>query len=128
LSIVDVAPEAKAVALMPREAYALARPFPVMLQASTARKRARLYGIAADIARRIASEKMSWSDPFALLIRAAIASGQNKPEQGVSLLSEAVEGFELADMALYAAASRRRLGQMLGGERGAELIAEQING
>jgi serine/threonine protein kinase/tetratricopeptide (TPR) repeat protein len=91
---------------------------------TNAKKRARLHGIAADIARRITREKMSWSDPFAALIRAAIASAQNNPEQGASLLSEALEGFELADMALYAAASRRRLGQMLGGDRGAELVTE----
>ena len=48
----------------------------------------------------------------------------NEGTQAAALLSEAMEGFELADMALYAAASRRRLGQMLGGERGAELIAD----
>ena len=90
---------------------------------SNAKKRARLYRIAGNIARRITHEKMSWADPFAALTRAAIATGNNQPEPATALLSEAITGFELADLALYAAASRRRLGQMLGGERGAELIA-----
>ena len=90
---------------------------------SNAKKRARLYRIAGDMARRITKEKMTWSDPFAALVRAAIATAHNEPDQAVSLLSEAMGGFELADMSLYSAASRRRLGQVLGGERGAELIA-----
>ncbi|MDQ2856125.1 MAG: AAA family ATPase [Acidobacteriota bacterium] len=90
---------------------------------SNPQKHARLYRIAAKIAQRITREKMPWSDPFAALIRAAIATGGNQHEQAIALLSEAMTGFELADQSLYAAASRRRLGQMLGGERGAELIA-----
>jgi serine/threonine protein kinase/tetratricopeptide (TPR) repeat protein len=90
---------------------------------SNAKKRALLYRIATRIARRIEREKMPWSDPFAALIRAAVATGRNEPERAASLLSDALAGFELADLALYAAASRRRLGQVLGGERGAELIA-----
>jgi hypothetical protein len=40
------------------------------------------------------------------------------------LLTEAVKGFDLADLALYAAATRRRLGETLGGHRGHELIAQ----
>jgi len=91
---------------------------------SSAKKKARLYRIAANIARRIAQEKMSWSDPFAALIRAAIANARSQGAQASALLSEATEGFELAGMALYAAASRRRLGQTVGGERGADLIAD----
>jgi hypothetical protein len=86
-------------------------------------QRARLLRVAEKIARRIAKEKMPWADPFAALIRAAVASAKNDQQQAVSLLSEAMDGFDLADMTLYAVASRRRLGQVMGGERGAELLA-----
>ena len=92
--------------------------------ASDAAKRARLLRIAGKIARRIEREKMPWSDPFAAIIRGAIASANNNQSDAVSFLTEAVDGFDLADMKLYAAASRRRLGQVIGGERGAELIAQ----
>jgi len=42
----------------------------------------------------------------------------------MTYLSQAVEGFELADMALYGAASRRRLGEAIAEERGVQLITE----
>jgi eukaryotic-like serine/threonine-protein kinase len=87
-------------------------------------QRARLQRIAARLARRIAAEKMSWADPFAALIRGTIAGARNEPARAVSFLSEAITGFELGDMSLWTAVSRRRLGEMLGGERGAELIAD----
>lgn len=90
---------------------------------SDEKKRKRLYRIARKLARRIAREKVPWSDPFASLINAAIASARGQAGRAASLLSEAMEGFELADMALYAAVSRRRLGQVLGDDRGSELIA-----
>ena len=91
---------------------------------SEPRKRERLYRIAGQIARQISREKMPWSDPFVALIRGAIATAHNEPATAISFLAEAMEGFELADMGLYAAAARRRLGQVTGGERGAELIAD----
>jgi eukaryotic-like serine/threonine-protein kinase len=91
---------------------------------SYGKKRERLWLIAEKLARRIAKEKMSWADPFATLVRAAIAGAKQDNARAAALLSEAIEGFELGDMFLYAAASRRRLGQVLGDERGHDLIAE----
>ena len=81
-----------------------------------------LLRIAEQMADRINSEKMSWADPFAALVKAAVASARFDNAKAAALLTEASEGFALGDMGLYAAASRRRLGQVLGGERGRELI------
>jgi hypothetical protein len=92
-------------------------------QLSHGDKRARLYRIADKLARRIAREKMPWSDPLASLVQAAVATANNDTQGAIALLSEAMNGFELADMTLYAVASRRRLGQVMGGERGVELVA-----
>jgi hypothetical protein len=79
---------------------------------------------AGRLARRIEKEKMLWSSPFVELIRAGVANIRGEADESAALLSTAVEGFEIADMGLYAAAARRRLGQTLGGDRGRELIAE----
>jgi len=42
----------------------------------------------------------------------------------VALVSQAIEGFEASHMQLYAATARRRLGEMIGGDGGAELIRQ----
>jgi len=80
--------------------------------------------IAERLARRIAQERMPWSDPLALLIRAAVASARGDDPAAAGLLSLAVEGFTRAEMGLYAAAARRRLGVVVGGEGGGQLVAE----
>ena len=67
---------------------------------------------------------MSWSKPYATLLRAAVAQQRTEDEKATRLLSEAVQIFERAEMRLYAAAARRRLGEKLGGERGQQLILE----
>jgi eukaryotic-like serine/threonine-protein kinase len=42
----------------------------------------------------------------------------------VALTREALKGLEEADTNLYAAAARRRLGELLGGDEGRELITK----
>jgi serine/threonine protein kinase/tetratricopeptide (TPR) repeat protein len=80
--------------------------------------------IAEKLARKIEKENMSWAKPFATLVRAAIAHQRGESAQAPTLLAEAIQGFENADMALYAAAARRRLGERLGDDRGRQLISE----
>ena len=78
--------------------------------------------IAEDLGRKLANEKMSWSNPLATLVLAAVARQRGDDSKAATLTARAVEEFELADMQLYEAAARRRLGELLGGERGTELI------
>src|SRR6185436_8553564 len=80
--------------------------------------------LAEKLARRIEKVKMSWSKPFATLIRAAIAHQRGEASNAGNLLSEAAKGFDEAEMHLYAAAARRRLGEKLRDERGRQLTAE----
>jgi hypothetical protein len=87
-------------------------------------KREFLLKTAERMAARIAKENMPWSDPLVPLIRAAIANKPVYASQVAGLLSEAVRGFDQADMRLRAMAARRRLGQTLGGEHGRALMAE----
>ena len=81
------------------------------------------FRLAEKMARKVEKVKMSWSAPFATLIRATIAHQQNSGDT-VKLLTESVQGFERAEMKLHAAAARWRLGEKLGAERGRQLIAD----
>jgi Cdc6-like AAA superfamily ATPase len=82
-----------------------------------------LLGRAAKDARRIAGEKMPYTDPMAWLLNAGIASLRGDPETAITKLRLAVDGFEKAELALHAAAARRRLGQLVGGPEGEELVS-----
>ncbi len=56
-------------------------------------------------------------------LRAGVAAGRGDRDRACELLAEAEEGFLALDMALDAAASRRRRGEILGGEEGRALVA-----
>ncbi len=73
--------------------------------------------------KKIESEKLFWSDPLALLLRAGIRATEGLKEEAEGLLEQAIEGLEKHDMRLYAAAARRRLGQ-LRGSRGKDLMRQ----
>jgi hypothetical protein len=87
-------------------------------------KRDRLLQVAEKQARAISKERMAWADPFAQLIKGAAAAVRGEQSHAANHLASAVDGFERGDMRLYAAASRRCLGQTLGGNRGRELVNE----
>lgn len=55
---------------------------------------------------------------------AALAKQHGDTSRAAALAWRALEGFEAADMALYAAAARRRLGELLLGDEGRELTAQ----
>jgi hypothetical protein len=81
----------------------------------------RFLSIARAGARRIASERMTWSDPIALLLSAAVAYLEGGAPLAVRCLDDAVERFDGADMKLYAAVARRRIGARLEDARGREM-------
>jgi tetratricopeptide (TPR) repeat protein len=80
--------------------------------------------LAEKLARKIQNERIAWAKPLAGLVRAAAAYQHSETAKIQTLLSETIEDFELADMHLYAAAARRRLGEVSGGERGDQLVAK----
>ncbi len=69
-------------------------------------------------ARRLEREGMPWSKALSLPIRAGIAAARGDRSRAATLFTEAVKQLEAVDMNLYAAASRRRLGEILGGDQG----------
>jgi hypothetical protein len=76
------------------------------------------------MAHSIAKENLVWSNPLALLIQGGLARRRGDDAGAAELISQAIEGFEASDMALYAAAARRRLGEIQGGDRGSMLIKQ----
>jgi tetratricopeptide (TPR) repeat protein len=75
-------------------------------------------------AKRILATKMDWSRPLAQSLRAGISALKGDLDQSRQLLEAAVRNFEKAEMLLFAATARRRLGKLIGGTEGDALVAE----
>jgi eukaryotic-like serine/threonine-protein kinase len=69
-------------------------------------------------ARRLDRERMHWSSALAFPILAGIAAARGERRRAAELFAVATTRLEAVDMHLYAAAARRRLGELLGGEEG----------
>jgi hypothetical protein len=82
-----------------------------------------LRAAAAD-ARRLEREKTHWAKPLAMLIRAALSASRGRTSDALALLALATTGLDAAKMGLFAAAARRRQGELLGGQEGLALVAE----
>jgi hypothetical protein len=82
-----------------------------------------LRAAAAD-ARRLEREATPWSLASARLVRAALAWNRGGDSSAADLLTDAAGRFDSIAMALCAAAARRRLGVLVGGDRGATLVAQ----
>src|SRR5262245_31487267 len=80
--------------------------------------------IAETVANAISREEMPYANPYATLIRAGIARRRERDDAAVNLLEKALKDFDSADMKLYAFVTRHRLGEMIGGDRGRELVTE----
>ena len=69
-------------------------------------------------ARRLEREGMAWSSALSLPIRAGVAAARGDKSRAATLFALAVKQLEAVEMNLYAAASLRRLGEILGGDPG----------
>jgi serine/threonine protein kinase len=73
---------------------------------------------AKEAADKLSAEQIPWAEPLAAMLRAGGSVIEGDRPRAASLLACAASGFEAADMALYLAAARRRLGELLGGDEG----------
>ncbi len=78
--------------------------------------------IARRCADRINREKVAWARPMSQVLLAAVALNRGDREGVSTLLDRALEGFVDGEMMLYATATRRVIGELIEGPRGAELI------
>ncbi|MEM7582491.1 MAG: AAA family ATPase [Acidobacteriota bacterium] len=83
-----------------------------------------LLRIVKRYARRIARTEMPWAEPMSALLLAGAARVQGEHRDSRRLLRSAEQGFEAAEMKLYAAVARRRLGELSTGGPGDEMIEQ----
>lgn len=87
-------------------------------------RRGKLLSIALASARRLERERELTATAPAHLVRAAVASVKGQEDIAIRHLEAAVEVYEQAEMRGRAIVARRRLGQLLGGRRGAEMVEQ----
>jgi serine/threonine protein kinase len=75
-------------------------------------------------ARRLDRERRPWASAYAQFIRGGIALRRGDAAKAEELLTKAAASFEAVDMNLCAAVTRRRLGELMGGDRGRALVEE----
>ena len=80
--------------------------------------------LAEKLAGKIERENTAYANPMATLVRAAVAHRRGDGASAINLLEKAVRDFETSHMQLYATVARRRLGELVGGDRGRELLAK----
>ena len=86
--------------------------------------REEMLAIAERSATRLARERMPWTEPLVPLVRAGVAARRGDAAGAAELLAAAATGLDAADMRLHAAAARRALGELVGGERGRKLVED----
>ena len=78
--------------------------------------------VDADV-RSLLRDGQDWTRALARLLQAGCAAVRADAAGAAARLREAIAGFEALGMALHAAAARRRLGALLGGEEGRALLS-----
>ncbi|HUH01978.1 MAG TPA: protein kinase [Kofleriaceae bacterium] len=76
----------------------------------------------ARVAHQLEREHIGYAQVWAALLRAGIAARRGDQDRAVAALRFVVPAAEQNEMLLYAAAGRRRLGELLGGDEGHALI------
>jgi serine/threonine protein kinase/tetratricopeptide (TPR) repeat protein len=78
---------------------------------------------AARFARGLDRQRMAWGQVAARLIRAGAASIRGDSPRAAKHLTDAIGRADAEQIELFAAAARRRLGVLLGGDEGRDLVA-----
>jgi len=97
------------------------------IETDDAGERRRLFGIARAEIKNLRQEHTAWGDPLAALLAASLALATGTRAEARLELATAEVGFETTQMALHAAATRARRGQLRGGEAGRTLTEEGID-
>ncbi|XXT24103.1 protein kinase [Sorangium sp. So ce429] len=89
-------------------------------EGSSARRRA--LEAAAQDGERLFGEGMPWTQALGHAVLGAVAAARGQASRARTRWERAAAGFDAASMALHAAAVRHRLGQLLGGGAGHDIV------
>lgn len=84
----------------------------------------RLLSVVDKFSKKLGAESATWGGPAAQSVLASAEALRGNDERARDLLASAIEGFARVDMPVHAAAVRRRLGELTGGDEGAQLVHE----
>jgi hypothetical protein len=85
-------------------------------------KRKKMLRFAKRYARKLEREGPRWLYYLGRLVRASVEESRGHRERAIELLREAIGGFDDTAQQLNATVARRRLGELVGGSEGNELI------
>jgi hypothetical protein len=91
---------------------------------ATGKSKSEMLAMARRASRKLHKQRLHWATPLAEVLDAGIAVQSGDREAATRHLEEAVKLFDAADMALYAAVARHRLGSAMGGEPGTSTTKE----
>jgi hypothetical protein len=100
------------------------RAFAALRVAAQGTERAEMLAVAEKDASAIASERVGWADPIAMLVRAGITRLRGNDAAAVKGITEATRLFEAQGMALHAASATLWRATIVGGDEGRALDAE----
>jgi hypothetical protein len=92
--------------------------------AAVSADKAALLRRAEKSARRLEGHQTAWTGALAHLIKAGAASVRGDTAGAERLLAETIDRFDRAEMELFAAAARRQLGRLRGGDEGRALVEQ----
>jgi hypothetical protein len=79
---------------------------------------------ARESMRRLERERMPVARWFSRLLAATLAHREGRSEEARKVLEQAIQNLDASGMMLHAAAARRRLGELVGGEAGTATLAQ----
>jgi hypothetical protein len=106
------------------EAYHLRARAALCAAAADPKRRRSLLAAARRDARRLDRQHIRWAIGSATAVRAGIADIAGDDEAARTLYARAEQQLVEADMAIYAAAVRRRRGELLAGDEGGHLVSD----
>ena len=74
--------------------------------------------------KNLENQGMPWAAPLAAMLAASIATESGDADGAQAALRLAIQTAEAGEMALHAAAARRQLGVVLGGDEGAAMVSQ----
>ncbi len=92
-------------------------------QAGSRSRADELRSVALRCAKLLRKEKIDWAVAKAALLHATVARQRGDDDTAALMLERAIDGFHRAEMRIHREVASLRLGQLMGGDRGAQRIA-----